>query len=132
MVQNMAPVDTINVLYIEDNFINVRLVTRMLRQTCYEVSWADSVEGGIALAIREHPDVIILDMHIPEVNGYDALKLIKAHDDLKFIPTIVLTADPSELLREKCMALGVDDYQFKPISRQRLLQSLDTITQKRA
>lgn len=132
MVHDMAPVKPINVLYIEDNFINVRLVRRMLRQTTYEVAWAESVQAGIAAALKENPDVFILDMHIPEVSGYDALKLIKEDDALKNIPIIVLTADPSEILREKCITLGVDDYQFKPVSRQRLVQSLNQITKKRA
>ena len=132
MAQDMAPVESVKVLFIEDNYINVRLVTRMLRHTPYEVAWAESVQAGIAAALKEHPDVFILDMHIPEVSGYDALKLIKEDDALKNIPVIVLTADPSEILREKCVALGVDDYQFKPVSRQRLLQSLNQITKKRA
>ncbi|MAU13413.1 MAG: two-component system response regulator [Anaerolineaceae bacterium] len=132
MVHDMAPVKPISVLYIEDNFINVRLVRRMLRQTTYEVAWAESVQAGIDAALDEHPDIFILDMHIPEVSGYDALKLIKEDDALKRIPVIVLTADPSEILREKCVALGVDDYQFKPVSRQRLLQSLNQISKKRA
>ena len=132
MVHDMAPVKPINVLYIEDNFINVRLVRRMLRQSPYEVAWAESVQAGIAAALDEHPDIFILDMHIPEVSGYEALERIKEEATLKSIPVIILTADPSEILREKCMALGVDDYQFKPVSRQRLLQSLNQISKKRA
>lgn len=132
MAQDMAPAESVKILFIEDNYINVRLVTRMLRNTAYEVAWAESVQAGIAAALKDNPDIFILDMHIPEVSGYDALKLIKEDDALKTIPVIVLTADPSEILREKCVALGVDDYQFKPVSRQRLLQSLDHITQKRA
>jgi len=104
------------ILYIEDNFQNKRLVRKILTARGYEVLEADDGLTGVELATKETPDLILMDISLPGIDGVEATQRIKAYERTSKIPVIALTANAMRGDRERFIAAGCDDYLPKPIS----------------
>jgi len=112
------------ILYIEDNFQNKRLVRKMLQARGFEVLDADDGLTGVEVATRELPDLILMDISLPGIDGVEATSRLKARPDTGPIPIIALTANAMRGDRERFLAAGCDDYLSKPISTAELLEKL--------
>lgn len=110
------------ILYVEDNFQNKRLVRKILTAKGYEVLEAEDGEGGVDAAAQEMPDLILMDISIPGIDGIEATRLIKANPETSHIPIVALTANAMRGDRERFLAAGCDDYLPKPISTPDLLR----------
>lgn len=113
------------ILYIEDTENNRILVTRMFSRRGHQVLTAPDAEAGIALARVEQPDLILMDMGLPGLNGWDATRKIKSDPELKAIPVIALTAHAMAGDREKSLDAGCDEYDTKPYDFPGLLGKVD-------
>lgn len=114
------------VLVIEDNRDNMTLLVDVLKSLDYEVFQATDGEAGVALARQEKPDLILMDLSLPKMDGWTATSILKADDHLRHIPIIALTAHAMVGDRDRALAAGCDDYMSKPISLQMLAVKLQT------
>jgi two-component system, cell cycle response regulator DivK len=112
------------VLYIEDNYQNRRLVKRLLKMKGYEVIEAEDGLQGIAVAARERPDLILMDINLPGIDGMEATSRLKSSYDLADIPIVAVTAAAMRGDRERIMAAGCDDYLQKPIDNEELVRTV--------
>lgn len=103
------------VLYIEDDDNNRVLVERVLKAEGYRVITASRAEAGIAMAIEFRPDIILMDINMPEVDGFMATSRLRAVDTLKHVPIVAVTANVMKGDREQTLAAGCDGYIPKPI-----------------
>jgi two-component system cell cycle response regulator DivK len=103
------------ILYIEDNPGNRLLVRRILMVEDHEVIEAEDGPTGIRLAEQEMPDLILMDINLPDMDGYQLTRLIRQNPDLAHIPIIAMTANAMEGDREKTLQAGCDGYISKPI-----------------
>jgi CheY-like chemotaxis protein len=113
------------ILYIEDTENNRILVSRYLEKKGYQVLTAEHADEGLAMAIREQPDLILMDMGLPGLDGWDATRRLKADSKVQHIPVIALTAHVMQGDREKALAAGCDDYDTKPFQFPRLLGKIE-------
>lgn len=121
--------DKPTVLYVEDNPQNMRLVRKFLRMGGYTMLGAETGEEGIAMATSEQPHLILMDINLPDVDGSDATKRIKATPETAHIPVIALTANAMHGDRERFLEAGCDDYLSKPVSKNDLLEKVDRLLQ---
>ena len=112
-------------LYIEDTENNRILITRRLGQSGYQVLTAENAAQGIEVARAEKPDLILMDMGLPDVDGWSATRRFKSDARLEHIPIIALTAHVMHGDREKAIAAGCDDYDTKPFHFARLLSKIE-------
>jgi len=112
------------ILYVEDNFQNKRLVRKILNARGYEVLEAGDGLTAIEMATRELPDLILMDISLPGIDGIEATQRIKASTGTSHIPIVALTANAMRGDRERFIAAGCDDYLPKPISTAELLGML--------
>ncbi len=117
---------TAKILYIEDNPQNMRLVRKILRSAGYDVLEATEGLSGVALAAREVPDLILMDVNLPDINGLEATARLKASPQLSWIPVVAVTANAMHGDRENCIAAGCDGYLAKPVMKNELLQTVAT------
>ena len=110
------------VLYIEDNPHNRRLVRRTLQRRGYEMVEADNGITGLEMVRELKPPLVLLDIGLPQMDGIEVVKHIKADTELQQIPVIALTASAMRGDRERFLAAGCDDYLSKPIQVLELLQ----------
>jgi two-component system cell cycle response regulator DivK len=103
------------ILYIEDDPINKYLVKKVLTSKGYEVSEAHNGKDGLAKAEEVVPDLILMDMQMPGLDGYQATKQLKETESMKHIPVIAVTAHALPGDKEKCLAAGCNGYITKPI-----------------
>ncbi|HXI11154.1 MAG TPA: response regulator [Thermoanaerobaculia bacterium] len=115
------------ILIVEDNEMNRDMLSRRLERTGYTVLIAVDGEMGIEIARTSAPDLILMDMSLPIVDGWEATRRIKADDELKRIPVIALTAHAMASDREKALEAGCDDYDTKPIEFPRLLGKMEAL-----
>jgi two-component system cell cycle response regulator DivK len=115
------------ILYIEDTENNRILVTRYLDRHGYKVLTAEDAEQGLALAITEMPDLILMDLGLPGTDGWAATHQFKSNPALQHIPIIALTAHVMQGDREKALQAGCDDYDTKPFQFARLMQKIDAL-----
>lgn len=115
------------ILYVEDNEDNIYMLTRRLRQQGFEVVVAGDGAEGVAMAASEAPDLILMDLSLPTLDGWEATRRLKAAPETKRIPVIALSAHAMEGDREKALAVGCDDYDTKPVSFPRLLEKIQAI-----
>jgi two-component system, cell cycle response regulator DivK len=108
------------ILYIEDNEDNIYLLTRRLLRKGYDVVVAKDGQAGIEKALAEKPDLILMDLNLPVIDGWEATRLLKAAPEGKGIPIIALTSHAMAGDEEKALAAGCDDYDTKPIDFARL------------
>ena len=114
-------------LLVEDNEMNRDLLSRRLRKKGYEVAIAVDGQAGLEMATSEGPELILMDMSLPIMDGWTATKHIKADDATNKIPVIALTAHAMEGDRIKALEAGCDDYDTKPIDLKRLLSKIEAI-----
>lgn len=112
------------VLVVEDNRDNMTLIVDVLTSLDYEVIQAHDGEEGITLAKSEHPDLILMDLSLPKIDGWEATRTIKANEKLQDIPIIALTAHAMVGDRERALEAGCDDYMTKPLNIQILASKL--------
>jgi two-component system, cell cycle response regulator DivK len=112
------------ILYVEDNPQNMRLVRKFLTMAGYQMIEAVNGLMGVAVAAREMPDLILMDVNLPDINGLEATARLKASPQLSWIPIIALTANAMHGDRENCIAAGCDGYIPKPITKIELLNTV--------
>jgi CheY-like chemotaxis protein len=113
------------VLYVEDNDDNVYMLKMRLELLDdFEVVTAEDGEKGCAMALSEHPDIILMDLEMPGVDGWEATRRLKADPQTRDIPIIALSAHALAGSREKALAAGCDEFDTKPVEFERLLATL--------
>ncbi|MFA5627281.1 MAG: response regulator [Thiohalomonadaceae bacterium] len=115
------------ILLVEDNEMNRDLLSRRLSRLGYEVVVAVDGPESLAKANDEKPDIILMDMSLPILNGWEATRLLKVDHATKHIPVIALTAHAMMSDRDEAMAAGCDDFDTKPIELPRLLQKISAL-----
>ena len=118
------------ILLVEDNEMNRDMLSRRLMRKGYEVLIAVDGEEGVAMAQSEAPDLILMDMSLPVLDGWEATRRLKAAPETQSIPIIALTAHAMAGDREQALAAGCDDYDSKPIEFKRLLGKMKAILEK--
>jgi CheY-like chemotaxis protein len=103
------------ILLVEDSPLNRRLIEAVLRPHGYRLLTAENGQQGVDVAIAEHPNLILMDVQLPEVSGYDATRMLKARPDTQHIPIVALTAHAMSDERDRALAAGCDGYIVKPI-----------------
>jgi CheY-like chemotaxis protein len=119
------------ILLVEDNEMNRDMLSRRLQRKGYHVVIAEDGRQGVVLAEQETPDVILMDMSLPVVDGWDAARQLKASAATQGIPIIALTAHAMSGDREKALDAGCDDYDTKPVDFARLLVKIETLVQQK-
>lgn len=112
------------ILIVEDNEMNRDMLSRRLERRGFAIVMAVDGQQGVAMARSEKPDLILMDMSLPVMDGWAATQAIKADEALKAIPVIALTAHAMAGDREKAIEAGCDDYDTKPIELPRLLEKI--------
>jgi|SRR5207247_6864566 len=120
------------ILIVEDNEDNWQILSRRLRRRGYDVAVARDGRQGLTMARSENPDLILMDMNLPVLDGWEATRLIKATARGKETPVIALTAHALTGDREKALEAGCDDYHAKPVELPRLLEQIEAQLRKRA
>ncbi len=115
------------ILLVEDNEMNRDMLGRRLQRRGYEVIIAVDGAEGVAMAQRDAPDVILMDMSLPVLDGWEATRRLKAVPETQAIPVIALTAHAMAGDREKAIEAGCDDYDTKPIELDRLLGKIEVL-----
>jgi CheY-like chemotaxis protein len=112
------------VLLVEDNEMNRDMLSRRLERRGFTVVMAVDGVQGVAAATREQPDIILMDMSLPEMDGWDATREVRANPATAAIPVIALTAHAMDGDRERALEAGCNDYDTKPIDLERLLSKM--------
>lgn len=115
------------ILLVEDNEMNRDMLSRRLTRWGYDVIIAVDGESGLALAGSEAPNLILMDMSLPILDGWEAARRLKAAPATQRIPVIALTAHAMSSDRDKALAAGCDDYDTKPIELERLLAKIEAL-----
>jgi two-component system cell cycle response regulator DivK len=118
------------ILLVEDNEMNRDMLSRRLKRQGYEVVVAAYGQQGLLMAEAESPSLILMDMSLPELDGWEATRRLKAGKSTQHIPVIALTAHAMVDDREKAFAAGCDDYDTKPVEFQRLVAKINTLLVK--
>jgi len=114
----------LRILYVEDNEDNVYMLRRRLAKHGYEMIVAGDGAEGVATAQREKPDLILMDLSLPVLSGWDAARQLKDSPETNTIPIIALSAHALDGEREKALAAGCDDFETKPVDLARLLEKM--------
>lgn len=115
------------ILYVEDNEMNRDMLSRRLSRRGYEVIMAVDGQAGIDMMRSEAPDIVLMDMGLPVLDGWEATVQAKADDSINSIPIIALTAHALESDKQKALECGADDFDTKPIDFKRLLEKIDSL-----
>jgi CheY-like chemotaxis protein len=119
------------ILLVEDNEMNRDMLSRRLARGGYEVIVAEDGQRGLAMAESGKPDLILMDMSLPVIDGWEATRRIKADAETQGIPIIALTAHAMATDRERAMEAGCDDYDTKPVDFARLLGRIEALLGRR-
>ncbi|HZP79082.1 MAG TPA: response regulator [Pseudolabrys sp.] len=120
------------ILYVEDNDDNIFMLKNRLTRAGHTVVVATDGAQGVAMASSEQPDVILMDLSLPVLDGWQATRQIKASADTKHIPIIALTAHAMTGDREKALSAGCDDFDTKPVELPRLLAKIKELAERAA
>ena len=115
------------ILLVEDNEMNRDMLSRRLQRRGFEVSMAVDGQMALDMARAESPDLILMDMSLPVMDGWEATSALKASAATSHIPVIALTAHAMSTDRDKALGAGCDDYDTKPIELTRLLEKIDAL-----
>ena len=115
------------ILLVEDNPLNRDMLTRRLQRKGFEVTWAENGQIAVEKTNAEKPDLILMDLSLPVMDGWQATQIIKGREATKDIPIIVLTAHAMPEDRKKALAIGADEYDTKPIDFKKLLQKINAL-----
>ena len=114
------------ILYVEDNEMNRDMLSRRLSRRGYEVLLAFDGQAGLDMMKSVKPDLVLMDMGLPVVDGWDATTQAKADPEISSIPIIALTAHALESDKQKALDCGADDFDTKPVDFKRLLSKIDS------
>jgi CheY-like chemotaxis protein len=117
------------ILLVEDNELNRDMLSRRLVRKGYDVLIAEDGAKGLSAATDSKPDLILMDMSLPVLDGWEATRRLKAEPQTRAIPVIALTAHAMSSDREKAVAAGCDDYDTKPVELERLLAKIERLLQ---
>jgi CheY-like chemotaxis protein len=120
------------ILYVEDNEDNVFMLRNRLTRAGFTVVVATDGAQGVSMAASEQPNVILMDLSLPVLDGWEATRRIKAKRETMHIPIIALTAHAMSGDREKAIAAGCDDFDTKPVELLRLLEKITTLGRRTA
>lgn len=120
------------ILYVEDNEDNIYMLTRRLGRKGYDVMVATDGAKGLEMAQEEAPGLILMDLNLPVLDGWEATRRLKAAAETRDIPVIALSAFAMAGDREKAIAAGCDDYVSKPIDFKLLYEKIETILENKA
>jgi len=120
----------VKILYVEDNDDNIYVVKNRFTRAGFTVLVATDGAQGVAMAAAEQPDLILMDLRLPVLDGWEATRRIKAQPETRHIPIIALTAYAMSGDREKALAAGCDDFDTKPVELPRLLEKVRALLQK--
>jgi two-component system cell cycle response regulator DivK len=115
------------ILYVEDNEDNVYMLRRRLARLGHEIIVAEDGEKGVAAAASERPDLILMDLSLPVLSGWDAARRLKAAEATRAIPIIALSAHALDGEREKALAAGCDEFEVKPVDMASLVAKIDRL-----
>jgi CheY-like chemotaxis protein len=115
------------ILLVEDNEMNRDMLSRRLQRKGYSVLTAEDGEKGLLLARSETPDLILMDISLPVMGGWEVTRLLKSNESTRHIPIIALTAHAWVTDREKAMEAGCDDYDTKPVEFARLSEKIENL-----
>ena len=115
------------ILYVEDDEMNRDMLSRRLQRRDHEVLLAFDGQEGLDKMRSEKPDLVLMDMGLPVIDGWEATTMAKADEEIKAIPIIALTAHALESDRQRALECGADDFDTKPIDLKRLLEKIDSI-----
>jgi CheY-like chemotaxis protein len=115
------------ILLVEDNEMNRDMLSRRLQRRGYSVVNAEDGEKGLLLARSEAPDLILMDISLPAMDGWEVTRLLKANQSTRHIPIIALTAHAMVSDREKAIVAGCDDYDTKPVDFGRLSEKIENL-----
>jgi CheY-like chemotaxis protein len=119
------------VLLVEDNEMNRDILSRRLSRRGYVVVFAMDGVQGIEMARSEKPDIILMDLSLPVMDGWEATRHVKADQALRHVPVIGLTAHAMSGDREKALAAGCDEYDTKPVEIDRLIEKIERLLGER-
>lgn len=120
------------ILYVEDNDDNIYVVTHRLGRAGYTVLVARDGEQGVSMARAEQPDLILMDLRLPDIDGWKATQRIKADESTRHIPILALSAHAMTGDRARALAAGCDDYDTKPIDLARLRGKIEALLARKA
>ena len=120
------------ILLVEDNEMNRDMLSRRLVRNGFEVVMAVNGQEGVDMTVSERPDLVLMDMSLPVMDGWEATRRLKADDSTKGIPVIALTAHAMESDREQAMQAGCDDFDTKPVDIQRLVGKINALLNGKA
>jgi len=115
------------ILLVEDNEMNRDMLSRRLERKAFEVVIAVDGQAGVNMAGSESPDLILMDLSLPVIDGWEATRQIKSNPDTQTIPVIALTAHAMAGDEQKALAAGCDDYDTKPVNFSRLLGKIESL-----
>jgi two-component system, cell cycle response regulator DivK len=115
------------ILLVEDNEMNRDMLSRRLIRRGFQVIFAMDGQQGVDLARSERPDIILMDMSLPVIDGWEATRRVKADDATRSVPVIGLTAHAMSGDREKALEAGCDDYDTKPVELERLIGKIERL-----
>src|SRR4051795_11420760 len=115
------------ILLVEDNELNRDMLSRRLARKGYDVLIARDGAEGVAVAAAERPNLILMDMSLPVLNGWEATRRLKAAPETRHIPVIALTAHAMSDDKQKALQVGCDDYDTKPVELPRLLEKIERL-----
>jgi len=118
------------ILLVEDNEMNRDMLSRRLQRKGYEVVLALDGQSGVEMTQAQAPDLVLMDMSLPVLDGWEATRRLKADTATRHIPVIALTAHAMSSDREKAIEAGCDDYDTKPVELTRLLAKIDALLRK--
>jgi CheY-like chemotaxis protein len=118
------------ILLVEDNEMNRDMLSRRLTRNGFEVAIAVDGGQGVAMTVSEKPDLVLMDMSLPVLDGWEATRRLKADPATKAIPVIALTAHAMAEDKDKCIAAGCDDFDTKPVELPRLLGKIQALLAK--
>jgi CheY-like chemotaxis protein len=113
------------ILYVEDNEDNIYMLSRRLKRKGFEVVIAGDGIAGIEAAHREKPSLILMDLSLPKLDGWEATRRLKSDAETKAIPIIALSAHALEGERDKALEAGCDDFDTKPVEFARLIEKIE-------
>ncbi len=119
------------ILLVEDQEMNRDMLSRRLKKRGYEVSIAVDGAEGVDKARSEIPDLILMDMSLPVMDGWEATRTLKGDDSTRAIPVVALTAHAMSTDREKALEAGCDAYETKPVELPRLLETMEKLLEAR-
>ena len=123
----VSPHPMIKILLVEDNEMNRDMLSRRLERKGYAIVMALDGQQGVDMAVSEAPALILMDMSLPVIDGWEATRRVKANEATKHIPIIALTAHAMQGDEEKAREAGCDDYDTKPVELPRLLEKMERL-----